>query len=400
MSHIVEFSISGLAGRESVYAQALDRHLNVFFGPNGSGKTSLLKILHSAMRKGSETLPSVPFHSAEVKVYSIKHDRVFTYSIQKESGKPVKHTDSEAGVEEVFDSSLDLLEESSFVADLPRSRPTELPEWDEAPPVPDGAGKRWAHRYLPTSRLYGPLRTARSTIVERRADPFSEELLDRRYGEFLRELWRNYYADILDATRAAQEDGLASILKALLTGKKERVDEVRQVDLQVAYDRVSSFLERQGSEGALGSLEDFQKHYGENAQLRSVVSDINEIEKRIAQAAAPRDNLQALIHKMFSGNKDVLLRDKSIDVVSHDNEAIGLKSLSSGEKQVLLILIETLLAEDNSIIIDEPEMSMHLDWQRDLVQTMRQLNPGAQIILATHSPEIMADVHDDRILRL
>lgn len=400
MSHIVELSISGLAGREGVYGQTLDRHLNVFFGPNGSGKTSLLKILHSAMSKDSEILRTVPFQSAEVKVYSITYDRVFAYSIQKESRKPVKRADSETALEEVLDSSLDLFEETSFVADWARPRPTEFPKWDEAPPLGDEGPGGWAHRYLPTSRLYLGLTTARPTIVESGAGPFSEEFLDQYYTGILQGLWRNYYADILATTRAAQEDGLASILKAVLTGKKQPVEELRQVDLEVAYDRVSRFLKRQGSEDILGSLEDFEKSYSENAQLRSVVSDINEIEKRIAEAAAPRDSLQALIQKMFSGNKDVLFKDKSIDVVTHDNEAIGLSSLSSGEKHVLRILIETLLAEDNSIIIDEPEISMHVDWQRDLIQTMRQLNPGAQIILATHSPEIMADVHDDKILRL
>ena len=65
MSHIVEFSISGLAGRKDVYSQVLDRHLNVFFGLNGSGKTSLLKILHSAMSGESRILRNVPFSSAE-----------------------------------------------------------------------------------------------------------------------------------------------------------------------------------------------------------------------------------------------------------------------------------------------------------------------------------------------
>lgn len=49
MSHITEFSISGLAGSDQVYSQKLNQDVNVFFGLNGSGKTSLLKILHSAM---------------------------------------------------------------------------------------------------------------------------------------------------------------------------------------------------------------------------------------------------------------------------------------------------------------------------------------------------------------
>ena len=400
MSHIIEFSISRLAGRRDVYEQALDRHLNVFFGLNGSGKTSLLKILHSAMSKNSGILRTVPFESAEVKIYSITYDRVFTYQIDKKKMEPVKGTVPDMGDVEVLDSSLGAVEETSFVIDRTRPRTAELPEWDEAPPVGDESLPGWAHRYLPTSRLYEGLPTLRSRRGRSSLRELSEEMLDQYYAEALQDLWRNYYADITSAIRAAQGDGLASILTAVLTGKREPKEELRQVDLEVAYDRVSRFLKRQGSEGILGSLEDFDKAYSENEQLSSVVRDISEIEKRIAEADAPRDNLQAMIQKMFSGNKEVLFKDKSIDVVTHDEEAIGVSSLSSGEKHVLRILIETLLAKGNTVIIDEPEISIHVDWQSDLIKTMRQLNPEAQIILATHSPEIMADVPDDKILRL
>jgi predicted ATP-dependent endonuclease of OLD family len=52
------------------------------------------------------------------------------------------------------------------------------------------------------------------------------------------------------------------------------------------------------------------------------------------------------------------------------------------------------------IIIDEPELSMHIDWQHDLLAALRVLNPQCQIIVATHSPEVMADVPDDKIFRL
>jgi predicted ATP-dependent endonuclease of OLD family len=58
------------------------------------------------------------------------------------------------------------------------------------------------------------------------------------------------------------------------------------------------------------------------------------------------------------------------------------------------------LAGESSLLIDEPEISMHIDWQQELISAMTTLNSSAQIILATHSPEIMADVDDDRIFRL
>jgi predicted ATP-binding protein involved in virulence len=43
---------------------------------------------------------------------------------------------------------------------------------------------------------------------------------------------------------------------------------------------------------------------------------------------------------------------------------------------------------------------MHIDWQRQLAAVMRQLNPNAQLILAIHSPEIMANIDDEKVFRL
>jgi predicted ATPase len=115
---------------------------------------------------------------------------------------------------------------------------------------------------------------------------------------------------------------------------------------------------------------------------------------------APRDKLGALISKMFSGGKKVVLTDKSIEVQTTDQSQISVASLSSGEKHALRILIEMLYAEQGPLLIDEPEISMHVDWQRELIPSMQSVNKNAQLILATHSPEIMAPVDEGKIFRL
>jgi ABC-type Na+ transport system ATPase subunit NatA len=56
MPYIKSFSIDRLAGRKDVTARTLNSGVNVFFGPNGSGKTSLLRILHSALLHKAELL--------------------------------------------------------------------------------------------------------------------------------------------------------------------------------------------------------------------------------------------------------------------------------------------------------------------------------------------------------
>ena len=65
-------------------------------------------------------------------------------------------------------------------------------------------------------------------------------------------------------------------------------------------------------------------------------------------------------------------------------------NLSSGEKQILILLTQTLLQEKKPYIYiaDEPELSLHIAWQKTIIGAIHTLNPNAQIIIATHSPEI------------
>ena len=41
--------------------------------------------------------------------------------------------------------------------------------------------------------------------------------------------------------------------------------------------------------------------------------------------------------------------------------------------------------------MDEPEISLHIEWQKQLISLIRELNPNAQIILSTHSPALIMD---------
>lgn len=73
-----------------------------------------------------------------------------------------------------------------------------------------------------------------------------------------------------------------------------------------------------------------------------------------------------------------------------ENRPINSISLSSGEKQLIILLTEALLQKSmpNIFIADEPELSLHIGWQRIIIEKILEMNPMAQIIVATHSPEI------------
>ena len=82
------------------------------------------------------------------------------------------------------------------------------------------------------------------------------------------------------------------------------------------------------------------------------------------------------------------------------NRKIQLDQLSSGEKQMLLILTTVFLQEEkpNVLLMDEPEISLHISWQDRLIEWIRTLNPYCQVILTTHSPNIFANGWEDKIV--
>lgn len=101
------------------------------------------------------------------------------------------------------------------------------------------------------------------------------------------------------------------------------------------------------------------------------------------------------INKIFndhiSGKKQLIINSEEayIDLVYTRH---SLNELSSGEKQLLTFLTIALLegSDRNFIIIDEPELSLNMKWQREILPLLSELAPNAQIIVASHSPSIVA----------
>ncbi|MNZ82345.1 hypothetical protein D3C78_1010410 [compost metagenome] len=89
-------------------------------------------------------------------------------------------------------------------------------------------------------------------------------------------------------------------------------------------------------------------------------------------------------------NKHFSLTDDGHLHVYVGTKNLNLSELSSGEKHILTILGRAALSSDDGTVFvaDEPELSLHLDWQRKILPSVIKLSPKSQIIVATHSPSI------------
>ena len=162
--------------------------------------------------------------------------------------------------------------------------------------------------------------------------------------------------------------------------------------------------------GAVGggfSLLDFQLYHMQRKYLDYQVNIGNriiaELQKGNTDAAQQlsmqKQRFQDIVDDLFSETGKKIIRTENEICFTQIGETLLPYHLSSGEKQMLLVLM-TVLVEDclpYVLFLDEPEVSLHIEWQKRLIDLILELNPNVQIILTTHSPAVVMNGWMDRV---
>ncbi|MGB9669935.1 MAG: AAA family ATPase [Halothiobacillaceae bacterium] len=104
-------------------------------------------------------------------------------------------------------------------------------------------------------------------------------------------------------------------------------------------------------------------------------------------------------------DRALCLDDRGSIAIRLNNDPENLISwvyLSKGEKTLLILLITAYLERRNSIVflLDEPDLSLHIGWQKILMPTLLKLSPKSQFIITTHSPAMVGNTDDEKIVNL
>lgn len=135
---------------------------------------------------------------------------------------------------------------------------------------------------------------------------------------------------------------------------------------------------------------DYQVNIG-NRIIEMLTSGDPELQEKAPEMSKPKTLFQNLIDNLFNDTGKKINRKSNEILFEQEGDELTPYQLSSGEKQMLVILL-TVLVQDNqpyALFMDEPEISLHVEWQQQLILLIRQLNPNAQIILTTHSPAVI-----------
>ena len=99
-----------------------------------------------------------------------------------------------------------------------------------------------------------------------------------------------------------------------------------------------------------------------------------------------------------NGKRLFFSQEHTLDAILPNGQTIRASNLSSGETQLLILFTFLYFLFDSElqfpILVDEPELSLHVVWQNRYLKSITEANPNAQFIVATHSPEIAGEFKD------
>ena len=198
----------------------------------------------------------------------------------------------------------------------------------------------------------------------------------------------NFYPE--DST-SIQFDVISSIDRPIMSS--EMLEKVSGADIRTELDWQLYNLQRR--------YLNYQVNIGN--RIISLLTSGNPDDQRLAtELTKPKKKFQDLVDELFAPTAKTIVRDCNEILFNQYGEQIQPYMLSSGEKQLLVIMLTALVQEGRHcvMLMDEPEISLHIEWQQRLITLIRTLNPNTQIILCTHSPAIVMDGWMDAVTEI
>ena len=199
-------------------------------------------------------------------------------------------------------------------------------------------------------------------------------------GEFPSHLLKGVHLDVVPAdAKWIRFDIIRSFDRPLLN-----MDMIAKMDLSLATELDWQLFQLQRK------YLDYQVNIG-NRIIQALQSGTPEATEQAQKESEPKRLFQDLIDELFADTGKTIVRTENEIRFHQKGETLLPYQLSSGEKQMLIILL-TVLVEDQLpyvLFMDEPEISLHIEWQKQIIDNILKLNPNVQIILTTHSPAVV-----------
>lgn len=418
MNILEKVTITGFWGNHSLSIN-LNKDVNFLIGVNGSGKTTVMNLIAATLNADFQTLDRIQFEKISIQLKEIGGRKKPTIEIEK---KPVlnspfstlKYKIRNKASESATEYSLsDLEEQYALRGDAYIRQVHEISQ------------RLYSHTYRNNRGLLEHLdtllnikwlsihRSDASRII--REERGYESTVDKKLSDLSNDFVK-YFSSLTKLTEIETEKFQKFFFASLLPKGNEMALSVNSsLDLHQEKTALIEIYEKFKVEKReyIKSLNEYFKNTAEAFNLLSkkkpleskhiinilsawrihkVVQQWKELSMNLKKIYEPREIFLNTINGMLQ-RKHLFLNEKNeLIVETISGKRFPLTQLSSGEKQLIIILGEALLQEKASwvYIADEPELSLHVTWQEQLITSLRKINPNAQILFATHSPDIVS----------
>ena len=394
--------------------------VNVVYGHNGTGKTTLLNILANALDNNFAKFSHLAFESITLRL---------------SDGEEIKYWSDENGSKRVHQCGM---EEPEDVAAYRKRQPQFIGrrfvhadgrlivDSDESD---DSTRDRsyWLERRLTTAAYFPAFRAMSEVIRLIGTDRFmpqhilgelSEDFHERAFGPFAPDVEYPSSSDIADRLKEEVQR-----VVALVSRQNSSILSNLSVDVLKAMPDVTDDTQQ--------AIQDLVKQLQETPiydwlpEVATAYSRLNDPNSEAVSADAATlytDSLERILNQQmesyehidnFRNSVNEFLNDKELVITTRtdtdsnqtdvgirreldpEGELIPLDTMSSGERQIIsLLYAASFLGEHNLVLIDEPEISLHIKWQYQFAQAMARILGSKQLIVCTHSPEILTGFED------
>ncbi|MEQ4725737.1 AAA family ATPase [Nonomuraea sp. B19D2] len=411
---LVEFMVQGLFGKynhkfafPASFEDDSRPSITILHGENGMGKTTVLRMLTCMMRFKLDFFGHIPFDKC-----TLRFDNKRRLQIQKLPSRMLRVSFSGTAV--------DVPENEEAISSDQREKIGLL-------------RKKFLDATEGISLTFLPADRTRFLVSDPDFSIPDEDYRFSRQVSYLREMERERYrereriSDLLSRrVRSFIQEALVDYRPFFATGEPDIFAKIIQ-NLRDIHDAIPSREEVARELAHIVELEKLHRRFGlptDSWDYRELTNALNEVRgeksdehvlvavNTYAEFLASRANTRHLVAERLVTFEEVMrefLTDKEITVdvrnglTIRDSTGVRLREtqLSSGEYQLLYLMVSALTTRRRGtvIAIDEPELSMHIGWQRMLVRNLLRCASRAalQLIVATHSPDIAGDYPENMI---
>ncbi|MBI0325474.1 AAA family ATPase [Burkholderia plantarii] len=352
--------VNGLFGKPGVTNYQFNDDLNILTGRNGSGKTTIMKLAWSVISGNILlALREINFKTCTV------HTDEYTCTVIRTASQSCR-------IELEIDGNTYELEDDD---DEDPNSFTEYAE-NKAQSI---LVERGSSIFFPTfRRIEGGFWITPTTPHRARPGAKTAGDLEESLVQVSRKLSSSQHSFVA----ALSSQDIVSLLLKRYTVLSEEINNFQGEVTKSVIEKIRQYENTQNSRQDADSL------------LSETRAEIEKIEDFSSRTLTPLNAVRDLVESLFqhtgiSFGTRLNFGDAAAAVTSD--------ALSAGEKQMLSFICYNAFNKNSIIFIDEPELSLHVDWQRKLYSILESQGSGNQFIFATHSPFIYAKYPDKEV---